>query len=145
MPGMFMYGGTTAIPCHVLYSIYLFERSEFLIPTWVTPQYRASSQKKNLCVCSTNLGFSGGSANRYCCRTLRQYDTRYVLCTRYACTWFSRQKSIRTYVMFLFQHGTPTFLVTKVLEIWVGSYTRREKENPPEILYTKREIPQGAS
>ena len=42
----------------------LFERSEFLIPTWVTPQYRATSKKKNLCVCSTNLGFSGGSANR---------------------------------------------------------------------------------
>ena len=37
-----------------------FERSEFLIPTWVTPQYRATS-KKNMCVCSTNLGFSGGS------------------------------------------------------------------------------------
>ena len=38
----------------------LFERSEFLIPTWVTPQYRATSLKKKLCVCSTNLGFSGG-------------------------------------------------------------------------------------
>ena len=39
-------------------------------------------------MCSTNLGFSAGSANRYCCRTLRQYDTRYVLCTRYVCTWY---------------------------------------------------------
>ena len=55
----------------------LFERSEFLIPTWVTSQYSATSKKKNLRVCSTNLGFSGGSANRYCCRTLRQYDARY--------------------------------------------------------------------
>ena len=39
----------------------LFEQSEFLT---------ATSQKKNLCVCSTNLGFSVG----------------YVLCTRYVCT-----------------------------------------------------------
>ena len=36
----------------------LFERSEFLIPTWVTPQYRATSKKKIMFVCSTNLGFS---------------------------------------------------------------------------------------
>ena len=42
----------------------LFERSEFLIPTWVTPQYRATSKKKNLCVCSTNLGFSGEKSVR---------------------------------------------------------------------------------
>ena len=46
---------------------------------------------------------------------------------------------------FLFQHGTPTFLVTKILGICVRSFIRREKENPPEILYTKREIPRGAS
>ena len=46
---------------------------------------------------------------------------------------------------FLFQHGTPTFLVTKVLGICVRSLIRREKENPPEILYTKSDIPQGAS
>ena len=39
---------------------------------------------------------------------------------------------------FLFQHGTPTFLVTKVLRICVRSFIRREKENPPEILNTKR-------
>ena len=44
---------------------------------------------------------------------------------------------------FLFQHGTPTFLVTKVLGICVRSFIRREKENPPEILYTKR-FPRGA-
>ena len=52
----------------------LFERSEFLI---------AASQKKKLCVCSTNLGFSVGYVlcTRYVCTTL--YDTRYVLCTRY--------------------------------------------------------------
>ena len=30
---------------------------------------------------------------------------------------------------FLFQHGTPTFLVTKVLGICVRSFIRREKEN----------------
>ena len=70
----------------------LFERSEFLI---------ATSQKKNLCVCSTNLGLSGEkklcvcSTNLgfsvghvlciiYVCTTL--YDTRYVLCTRYVYT-----------------------------------------------------------
>ena len=29
---------------------FLFERSEFLIPTWVTPQYRATSKKK-ICAC----------------------------------------------------------------------------------------------
>ena len=57
-------------------------------------------------VCSTNLGFSGGSANRYCCRTLRQYDTRYLVRIMYQIRMYvpgiSRQKSIRTYVMFLF-------------------------------------------
>ena len=37
---------------------FLFERSEFLI---------ATSPPKKLCVRSTNLGFSEGSANRYCC------------------------------------------------------------------------------
>ena len=42
---------------------------------------------------------------------------------------------------FLFQHGTPTFLVTKVLGICVRSFIRREKENPPEILYTKGDSP----
>ena len=50
-------------------------------------------------MCSTNLGFSGGSANRYCCRTLRQYDTRYVLCTRYVCTWYQPATQIRTYLV----------------------------------------------
>ena len=62
-------------------------------------------QKKNLCVCSTNLGFSGGSANRYCCRTLRQYDTRYQGTYYVPDTYvpgISRQKYLRTYVMFLF-------------------------------------------
>ena len=42
---------------------------------------------------------------------------------------------------FLFQQGTPTFLVTKVLGICVRSFIRRENENPPEILYTKRDSP----
>ena len=70
---------------------------KFLIPTWVTPQCRATSKKIYMCVCSTNLGFSGGLANRYCCRTPRQYDTRYVLCTRYVCTWH-QPAEIYTYV-----------------------------------------------
>ena len=87
-----------AFPCmctvHPVYHL-LFERSEFLI---------ATSKKKSLCVRSTNLGFSGGSANRYCCSYYvpdmyaphfmipgtyyvpDTYDTRYVLCTRYVCT-----------------------------------------------------------
>ena len=57
--------------------IYLVERSEFLIATY---------QKKNLWVCSTNIGFSVGYVlcTRYVCTTL--YDTRYVLCTRYV--WY---------------------------------------------------------
>ena len=55
----------------------LFEQSEFLT---------ATSQKKNLCVCSTNLGFSVGYVlcTRYVCTTL--YDTRYVWCTRFV--WY---------------------------------------------------------
>ena len=55
-------------------SLPLFERSEFLI---------ATSPKKKLCVCSTNLGFSMGYVlcARYECTTL--HDTRYVLRTRY--------------------------------------------------------------
>ena len=79
-------------------SFYVFERSEFPIPTWVIPQYWAPSPPKNLCVCSTNLGFSGGSANRYCCRTLRQYDTRYVIRTRYVlilCTTLYETRYVR--------------------------------------------------
>ena len=64
--------------------VYLFERSEFLVATsppknmCVCSTNLGLSGKKKLCVCSTNLGFSGGSANRCCCRTLRQYDTKYV-------------------------------------------------------------------
>ena len=130
-----------------------FERSEFLIPTWVTPQYRAISKKKKMCVCSTNLGFSGGSANRCYCRTLRQYDTRYVRIMyqiRMYLVSAGRNLYVRTLCFcfcfpFWFQHGTPTFLVTKVLGICVRSFIRCEKENPAEILYTNREIPQGAS
>ena len=44
---------------------------------------------------------------------------------------------------FLFQAGTPTLLVTKVLGICVRSFIKGEKENPPEILYTER-FPRGA-
>ena len=96
---------------------------------------RVFSGEKKLCVCSTNLGFSMIPGTSYVPDT-------YV-------PGISRQKSIRTYVMFLFlfpflfQHGTPTFLVTKVLGICVRSFIRREKENPPEILYTKRDSPGG--
>ena len=100
----------------------LFQRSEFLMPTcWVTPQYRATSKKKfmyvcskNLSVCSTNLGFIGGSAYRYCCRTLRQYDTRYVLCTRYVCTWY-QPAEIYTYVRYVFVFVSPFQLQKRVL------------------------------
>ena len=63
-------------------------------------------------VCSTSLGFSGGSADRYCCmyvyvadtyvpgisRLPRYvYDTRYVLCSRYVCTWYQPATQIRMY------------------------------------------------
>ena len=76
----------------------LFERSEFLIPTWVTPQYRATSKKKNLCVRSTNLGFSGGKICA-CVRLILVLvgGTRYVLCTRYVCTWY-QPAEVYTYV-----------------------------------------------
>ena len=94
-----------------------FERSEFLIPTWVTPQYRATSKKKNLCVCSTNLGFSGRSANRYCCRTLRLYDTRYVFCTSYVCTWY-QPAEIYTYVRYVFDFVSPFCFSTAPPHFW---------------------------
>ena len=111
-------------------------------------------------MCSTNIGFSVGSAcvrlilvlvgGRQTAIVVARYDSM-ISGTHYVPDTYvpgiSRQKSIRTYVMFLFlfQHGTPTFSVTKVLGICVRSFIRREKENPPEILYTKKEIPQGAS
>ena len=47
----------------------LFERSKFLI---------ATSQKKKMCVCGRLILVLVGSLKRYCCRTLRQYDTMYV-------------------------------------------------------------------
>ena len=69
-------------------SILLFERSEFLI---------ATSPPQNLCVCSTNLGFSGGK--KWCvCSTNLGFSmipgTYYVLDTyvpgiRYVCTTFA--------------------------------------------------------
>ena len=121
----------------------LFERSEFLISRWVTPQYRATSKKK-ICACvRLILVLVGG---RQTAIVVARYDGMipgtYGVCTRYICTWYQPAENlyVRTLCFcfcfpFLFQHGTPTFLVTKVLE----------KENPPEILYTKREIPQGVS
>ena len=52
----------------------LFERSEFLIDT---------SQKKNMSVCSTNLGFS---VEKNCLG----FSVGYVLCTTCECTWYQR-------------------------------------------------------
>ena len=69
------------ISIHKLLLLFLFERSEFLI---------ATSPPKNLCVCSTNLGFSVG----------------YVLCTRYVCTWYQPATQIR---MYLVSAGRRTF------------------------------------
>ena len=91
----------------------LFERSEFLIPTWVTPQYRATS-KKYICACVRPILVSVGGRQTaivvarydsmipgtyYVPDTYvphfmipgtyyvpDTYDTRYVLCTRYVCT-----------------------------------------------------------
>ena len=48
-------------------------------------------------MCSTNLGFSGGSANRYCCRTLRQDDTSYV---QYRATSKKKEKQNAQYKQF---------------------------------------------
>ena len=84
-----------AFPCmcavHPVYHL-LFERSEFLI---------ATSKKKNMCASSTNLGFSGekicACVRQILVLVLRQYDTRYVLCTRYVCTWY-QPAEIYTYV-----------------------------------------------
>ena len=63
--------------------VFLFERSEFLI---------ATSKNKNMCASSTNLGFSGekicACVRQILVLVLRQYDTRYVLCTRCVCTWY---------------------------------------------------------
>ena len=74
-----------------------FERSEFLFATsqkkdlCVCSTNLGLSGEKKLCVCSTNLGFSVGYVlcTRYVCTTLydtRYVDTRYVLCIRYVCT-----------------------------------------------------------
>ena len=77
-----------------------FERSEFLIPTWVTPQYRATSKKK-ICACvRLILVLVGG---RQTAIVVARYDsmipgTYYVPDTNVP--GISRQKSIRTYVMF---------------------------------------------
>ena len=51
------------------------------------------SGEKKLCACSTNLGFSGGSANCYCCCRM------YVLCTTYVCTWYQPATQIHTYMI----------------------------------------------
>ena len=70
--------------CVCVFLMTLFERSEFLIAT--------SKKKINLCASSTNLGFTGekmcASVRQFLVLVLRQYDTTYVLCTRYVCTWY---------------------------------------------------------
>ena len=67
-----------------------FERSEFLF---------ATSQKKDLCVCSTNLGLSG--EKKLCvCSTNLGFSVGYVLCTRYVCTWY-QPAEIYTYVRYV--------------------------------------------
>ena len=88
--------------------LFLFERSEFLI---------ATSPQKNLCVCSTNLGFNGEKKLCLCSTNLGFSEVRIMyqirmhlvsaginLYVRYVpdtCVpGISRQKSIRTYVMF---------------------------------------------
>ena len=87
----------------------LFERSEFLI---------ATSQKKNMCVCSTNLGFSGEKKLCVCSTNLGFSEVRimyqirmylvsagrnlYVrtLCSRYVGTWY-HPAEIYTYVLYV--------------------------------------------
>ena len=49
----------------------LFERSEFLIDT----------SPKKICACARVILVKEESLKRYCCRTLRQYDTRYLVRT----------------------------------------------------------------
>ena len=118
---------------------------------------------------STNLGFSG-EKNCACVRLIlvlvggrqtaivvARYDSmipgtrvRIMYQIRMYLVSAGRNIYVRTLCFcfcfpFLFQHGTPTFLVTKVLGICVRAFIRCEKENPAEILYTNREIPQGAS
>ena len=77
---------------HLTFFNFLFERSEFLI---------ATSQKKNLCVCSTNLGFSVGKKLCVCSTNLgfSMIPGTYYVPDTYV-PGISRQKSIRTYVMF---------------------------------------------
>ena len=80
-----------------------FERSEFLFATsqkkdlCVCSTNLGLSGEKKLCVCSTNLGFSVGYVlcTRYVCTTL--YDTRYVLCTRYVWYQVRSMYQIRMY------------------------------------------------
>ena len=61
-------------------------------------------------VCSTNLGFSVEKNCTYIPGISRLpryvYDTRYVLCTRYMCTWYQPATQIR---MYLVSAGRRTF------------------------------------
>ena len=66
-----------------------------------------SKRKYVLCSCVRLILVLGGSVKRYCCRTLRQYDTRYVRTTlydtryvRYVCTWY-QPAEIYTYVRYI--------------------------------------------
>ena len=72
----------------ILFLIHIFfERSEFQIDT---------SQKKGLCVCSTNLCFSGENTNL-------GFSVGYVLCPSYVCTWYQPVR------MYLVSAGRPQY------------------------------------
>ena len=82
----------------------LFEGSEFLIPTWVTPHYRDTSKNIYTCACvRLILVLVGGRQTAIVAR----YDSMipgtgtYYVPDTYV-PGISRQKSTRTYVMFLF-------------------------------------------
>ena len=65
----------------------LFERSEFLI---------ATSQKKNMCVCSTNLGFSGEKKLCVCSTNLGFSEVRIMYQIRMYLVSAGRNLYVRT-------------------------------------------------
>ena len=90
-----------------------------------------------LCVCSTNLGFSGGSANRYCCTyyvpdtyvphfmipgtyyVRDTYDTRYVLCTRYVRMYHTTCRcTINSTAVSLFVYSLVGGGITRTFRSW---------------------------
>ena len=112
-----------------------------------------------LCVCSTNLGFRGGSANRYCCmyvlcttyvpgisRLLRYvYDTRYVLRTRYVCTWYqpADERSARGRTSddsYMYQLSLVVATATAVSLIYICTRIAHHFFFPPCHLYLRPSI-----